>query len=156
MKEGESMNKNILSKTLVLGVICLFMGLSIQPTIAVENRVSANLDKEENYDLNELDKSHSQRDSLEVWFAFITGEIKNAYHDNNSIYFQMVNVTIIGFFVVDLGNNEFGSYRLNESWFAKEVTYYGINLIRISFPYNLFEVKHVFGIVTGGYIENFP
>lgn len=48
------MNKNILSKTLVLGIILLFIGVGIQSALAVENRVSTDsIEEEEDCDCQE-------------------------------------------------------------------------------------------------------
>ena len=139
-----------MKKVIVLGVIALFVGMCFQPAFAVENMLSANIEKEADCDCQELDKAPSQRGYLDVLFAFIAGEIKDPYFHNNGLNFQMVNVTITGLFWVNRPYTfDFCSYRLNESWYAKRVLYFGINSYRMINPINLFEVRHVFGIISG-------
>ena len=84
---------------------------------------------------------------LTVWFTFIIGRIKNPYYDNN-FYFQVVDVTIIGFFYKDLANPYFGVYRLNESWIARDAQYLGINHIRIVL--NQSGITRICGILANG------
>ena len=84
-------------------------------------------------------------DSLTVFKAFIIGEIKDPYFDND-FYFQVVDVYIIGIFWYDLGVPYFGRYHLNDSWFVWEAQYRGLNYLRILL--NQSGITHVCGTIT--------
>ena len=85
---------------------------------------------------------------LLVACAFIIGEIQNPSH-HHDFSFHVARVTIIGFFWEDLGIAYFNTYHLNESWFARDVDYWGINQLRIL--KNQSEITHICGIITGSF-----
>jgi hypothetical protein len=59
------MRKELVSKILVLGIICLFIGVGIQPALAVEPKVSTNpIEKVEVCDCQEVDKLNPVRVKL--------------------------------------------------------------------------------------------
>ena len=62
------MRKELVIKALVLGVICLFVGVGIQPAIAIEPKLSSNnIEKEEDCDCQEID---GENDSI-CWILLI-------------------------------------------------------------------------------------
>ena len=74
------MYKKILT---VVGITILFLGVGIQPAIAVDYKKT---------DVNIL-----KNDDLHVHIAFIVGKIRNPYYEN-IFYFEIVNAYIIGMF----------------------------------------------------------
>jgi len=118
-----------MKKYLAIGMILLFIGAGI-PFFGIPAQSTPLKYKE-----------------LTVWCTFIVGRIKNPYYHNN-FYFQVVNVTVIGFFWMDLAESYFGVYRLNESWIVQDAQYLGINHFRIVL--NQSGITHVFGILANG------
>ena len=56
------MKKNMLSKTLAIGVIILFIGIGFQPVFAIENKLSAdNTEKNEDCDCPEVERFYPIR-----------------------------------------------------------------------------------------------
>ncbi len=96
---------------------------------------------------NVVQSASYKNKELIVWCTFIVGRIKNPYYQDN-FYFQVVNVTVIGFFWKDLANPYFGLYRLNESWMVQDAQYLGINHFRIVLHQS--GITHVFGILANG------
>lgn len=130
MRGKVSVNKNsLIRKCFTVGIILLFVGFSI-PFFGISAQSTSIKYKE-----------------LTVWCTFIVGIIKNPYYNDN-FYFQVVNVTIIGFFWEDLADPYFGVYRLNESWLVRDAQYIGINHFRIVL--NQSGITHVFGILANG------
>jgi hypothetical protein len=116
-------------KILTIGMILLFIGASI-PFFGIPIQSTSMKHKE-----------------LTVWCTFIVGRIKNPYYHDN-FYFQIINVTIVGFFWRDLANPYFGVFRLNESWMVRDAQYLGINHFQIIL--NQSGITHVFGILANG------
>ena len=87
---------------------------------------------------------------LAALFVIAFGRVKNPVYDNY-LFFQVIDLRIIGLFTIDLGVVKFQYHHLNEAWFGFHMHYFGINFRRII----LFHPETTFlcGVVTTGYFD---
>ena len=122
----------MIKKYIIIGIILLLMGTNI-PSSGVT--------------IQPIPIKYHQ---LMIFNVFVIGKVKDPYwtDDRWGFNFQVINITIIGLFWVDLGVSYFGIYTLNESWFGKDTKYWGVNKFRIMF--NPSETVFICGILSSG------
>jgi hypothetical protein len=91
---------------------------------------------------------------LSIIFVYIVGTVKNVrfepYNMNLRLFFDIVDVTITGFFSWDWNEWYSETYTLNESNWGLGIRYYGMNKVRAYvFPNT---VQYLCGIMTSGRI----
>ena len=134
-----------MKKVIIIAVIVIFICVGFQPVMSIEIKdtsIDSKVDfKQNNYDLT-------------IMFAFIYGEVKNVrfqYHDYKwCLYFDIINVTITGFFHWDWNEYYYATYKLDENNCALHVNYFGINkLTAYHYPHT---VNKLYGIAIDGQI----
>ena len=55
---------------------------------------------------------------------------------------------------MDLGALYFGTFHLNNSWTGEDITYHGINTLRMWLLKNPPETAFICGVLTGGMLSN--
>jgi len=125
-------------KGLVVGIIILFLATSISASeIAIQ-------------------PEPIEHHTLWPFNVLAIGKIKDPCYTGLSLRFnfQVINITIIELFWMDLGVLYFGKFHLNNSWTGEDVTYHGINTLRMWLSKNPPETAFICGVLTGGRLFN--